>query len=169
MDIIGAGGRWEAAAGKEQEEREEEEGEEEEELESMEAVEEQVVKLMGESMGSALQFLQGKGLCLMPIALTATLSLPNALPSSAMSDVVVSDAALSGIASATAVSGTAALSGMALSGMALSGNAVSGTVLSSMALPGTALSGNAPYRPLVPTIFSDDVASCLDGAGSTGP
>ncbi|XP_074555792.1 bHLH transcription factor RHL1-like [Curcuma longa] len=38
------------------------------------AAERQVAKLMGEDMGSAMQYLQGKGLCLMPISLASVLS-----------------------------------------------------------------------------------------------
>ncbi|XP_056170158.1 bHLH transcription factor RHL1-like [Syzygium oleosum] len=36
--------------------------------------ENQVAKLMEEDMGSAMQYLQGKGLCLMPISLATTIS-----------------------------------------------------------------------------------------------
>lgn len=36
--------------------------------------EHQVAKLMEEDMGSAMQYLQGKGLCLMPISLATTIS-----------------------------------------------------------------------------------------------
>ncbi|KAL8265374.1 hypothetical protein R6Q59_023504 [Mikania micrantha] len=53
--------------------------------ETMTIAENQVVKLMEEDMGSAMQYLQGKGLCLMPISLataistaTATCHLPSA-------------------------------------------------------------------------------------------
>ncbi|OWM72815.1 transcription factor bHLH66-like isoform X2 [Punica granatum] len=38
------------------------------------ATEQRVAKLMEEDMGSAMQYLQGKGLCLMPISLAATIS-----------------------------------------------------------------------------------------------
>ncbi|KAF3780998.1 Transcription factor [Nymphaea thermarum] len=38
------------------------------------ATEQQVVKLMEEDMGSAMQYLQGKGLCLMPISLASAIS-----------------------------------------------------------------------------------------------
>lgn len=36
--------------------------------------EQQVAKLMEEDMGSAMQYLQGKGLCLMPISLATAIS-----------------------------------------------------------------------------------------------
>lgn len=36
--------------------------------------EQQVAKLMEEDMGSAMQYLQGKGLCLMPISLASAIS-----------------------------------------------------------------------------------------------
>ncbi|CAL5212390.1 unnamed protein product [Lathyrus oleraceus] len=36
--------------------------------------EHQVAKLMEEDMGSAMQYLQGKGLCLMPISLATAIS-----------------------------------------------------------------------------------------------
>ncbi|KAK4363046.1 hypothetical protein RND71_018287 [Anisodus tanguticus] len=40
----------------------------------MTVTEHQVAKLMEEDMGSAMQYLQGKGLCLMPISLATTIS-----------------------------------------------------------------------------------------------
>lgn len=36
--------------------------------------EQQVAKMMEEDMGSAMQYLQGKGLCLMPISLATAIS-----------------------------------------------------------------------------------------------
>lgn len=42
--------------------------------ETMAVTENQVVKLMEEDMGSAMQYLQGKGLCLMPISLATAIS-----------------------------------------------------------------------------------------------
>ncbi|XP_071737170.1 bHLH transcription factor RHL1-like isoform X2 [Rutidosis leptorrhynchoides] len=42
--------------------------------ETMTIAENQVVKLMEEDMGSAMQYLQGKGLCLMPISLATAIS-----------------------------------------------------------------------------------------------
>ncbi|CAN6459308.1 unnamed protein product [Victoria cruziana] len=41
---------------------------------SLTATEQQVVKLMEEDMGSAMQYLQGRGLCLMPISLASAIS-----------------------------------------------------------------------------------------------
>lgn len=41
---------------------------------SMTVTEHQVAKLMEEDMGSAMQYLQGKGLCLMPISLATAIS-----------------------------------------------------------------------------------------------
>lgn len=41
---------------------------------SLTATEQQVAKLMGEDMGAAMQYLQGKGLCLMPISLATAIS-----------------------------------------------------------------------------------------------
>ncbi|XP_010265624.1 PREDICTED: transcription factor bHLH66-like [Nelumbo nucifera] len=41
---------------------------------SLTATEQQVAKLMEEDMGSAMQYLQGKGLCLMPISLATAIS-----------------------------------------------------------------------------------------------
>ncbi|XP_072971568.1 bHLH transcription factor RHL1-like [Typha angustifolia] len=41
---------------------------------SLTATEQQVVKLMEDDMGSAMQYLQGKGLCLMPISLASAIS-----------------------------------------------------------------------------------------------
>ncbi|XP_076901194.1 bHLH transcription factor RHL1-like [Bidens hawaiensis] len=41
---------------------------------TMTVAENQVVKLMEENMGSAMQYLQGKGLCLMPISLATAIS-----------------------------------------------------------------------------------------------
>lgn len=40
----------------------------------MTVTENQVAKLMEEDMGSAMQYLQGKGLCLMPISLATAIS-----------------------------------------------------------------------------------------------
>ncbi|KAF8093826.1 hypothetical protein N665_0377s0036 [Sinapis alba] len=42
--------------------------------ESLKTTEQRVAKLMEEDMGSAMQYLQGKGLCLMPIALATAMS-----------------------------------------------------------------------------------------------
>ncbi|XP_055822885.1 bHLH transcription factor RHL1-like [Solanum dulcamara] len=42
--------------------------------ETMSVTEQQVAKLMEEDMGSAMQYLQGKGLCLMPISLATAIS-----------------------------------------------------------------------------------------------
>lgn len=42
--------------------------------EGMTVTENQVAKLMEEDMGSAMQYLQGKGLCLMPISLATAIS-----------------------------------------------------------------------------------------------
>ncbi|GFQ03528.1 transcription factor bhlh66 [Phtheirospermum japonicum] len=42
--------------------------------EGMTVTEKQVAKLMEENMGSAMQYLQGKGLCLMPISLSTAIS-----------------------------------------------------------------------------------------------
>ncbi|XP_022553842.2 transcription factor LRL3 [Brassica napus] len=42
--------------------------------ESLRTTEQRVAKLMEEDMGSAMQYLQGKGLCLMPIALATAMS-----------------------------------------------------------------------------------------------
>ncbi|GFP90213.1 transcription factor bhlh69 [Phtheirospermum japonicum] len=44
--------------------------------EGMTVAERQVAKLMEEDMGSAMQYLQGKGLCLMPISLATAISQP---------------------------------------------------------------------------------------------
>ena len=41
---------------------------------SLTVTEHQVAKLMEEDMGSAMQYLQGKGLCLMPISLASVIS-----------------------------------------------------------------------------------------------
>ncbi|XP_071726853.1 bHLH transcription factor RHL1-like [Rutidosis leptorrhynchoides] len=51
--------------------------------ETMKVAENQVVKLMEEDMGSAMQYLQGKGLCLMPISLATAISTTTCLPSPA--------------------------------------------------------------------------------------
>ncbi|GFP81683.1 transcription factor bhlh66 [Phtheirospermum japonicum] len=45
--------------------------------EGMTVMEQQVAKLMEEDMGSAMQYLQGKGLCLMPISLATAISTAN--------------------------------------------------------------------------------------------
>lgn len=59
---------------------------------SITMTEHQVAKLMEEDMGSAMQYLQGKGLCLMPISLataisTATCHSPNPLIPGPVADV----------------------------------------------------------------------------------
>ena len=41
---------------------------------SLKVTEQQVAKLMEEDMGTAMQYLQGKGLCLMPISLASAIS-----------------------------------------------------------------------------------------------
>lgn len=41
---------------------------------SLAVTEQQVAKMMEEDMGSAMQYLQGKGLCLMPISLASAIS-----------------------------------------------------------------------------------------------
>lgn len=48
---------------------------------SMTVTEHQVAKLMEEDMGSAMQYLQGKGLCLMPISLATAISTATCHPS----------------------------------------------------------------------------------------
>ncbi|XP_076904757.1 bHLH transcription factor RHL1-like [Bidens hawaiensis] len=48
---------------------------------TMTVTENQVVKLMEEDMGSAMQYLQGKGLCLMPISLATAISTATCQPS----------------------------------------------------------------------------------------
>ncbi|KAI7731179.1 hypothetical protein M8C21_008494, partial [Ambrosia artemisiifolia] len=48
---------------------------------TMTVTENQVVKLMEEDMGSAMQYLQGKGLCLMPISLATAISTATCNPS----------------------------------------------------------------------------------------
>ncbi|GJY57900.1 transcription factor bHLH66-like protein [Tanacetum coccineum] len=50
--------------------------------ETMSLAENQVVKLMEEDMGSAMQYLQAKGLCLMPISLATAISTATCNPSS---------------------------------------------------------------------------------------
>ncbi|RZR84866.1 hypothetical protein BHM03_00011769 [Ensete ventricosum] len=47
---------------------------------SLTVTEHQVAKLMEEDMGSAMQYLQGKGLCLMPISLASAISTATACP-----------------------------------------------------------------------------------------
>ncbi|KAK4765667.1 hypothetical protein SAY86_026757 [Trapa natans] len=47
---------------------------------SLTVTENQVAKLMEEDMGSAMQYLQGKGLCLMPISLAAAISTSTCQP-----------------------------------------------------------------------------------------
>jgi hypothetical protein len=41
---------------------------------TLQATEQQVARLMEEDMGTAMQYLQGKGLCLMPISLASVIS-----------------------------------------------------------------------------------------------
>ena len=41
---------------------------------TMQATEQQVARLIEEDMGAAMQYLQGKGLCLMPISLASVIS-----------------------------------------------------------------------------------------------
>ncbi|KAK2978495.1 hypothetical protein RJ640_012594 [Escallonia rubra] len=52
---------------------------------SMTVTEHQVAKLMEEDMGSAMQYLQGKGLCLMPISLATAISTATCHPRTAAS------------------------------------------------------------------------------------
>lgn len=49
---------------------------------AMTATEQEVASLMEEDMGTAMQFLQNKGLCLMPISLATTISSTNVRPTS---------------------------------------------------------------------------------------
>ena len=42
--------------------------------EGLTVTEQQVAKLMEDDMGAAMQYLQGKGLCLMPISLASAIS-----------------------------------------------------------------------------------------------
>ncbi|KAL8208764.1 hypothetical protein R6Q57_008176 [Mikania cordata] len=53
---------------------------------TMTVTENQVVKLMEEDMGSAMQYLQGKGLCLMPISLATAISTATCHPSGSRSN-----------------------------------------------------------------------------------
>ena len=50
----------------------------------MTVTEHQVAKLMEEDMGSAMQYLQGKGLCLMPISLATAISTATCHPRNPM-------------------------------------------------------------------------------------
>ncbi|KAI3771850.1 hypothetical protein L6452_03021 [Arctium lappa] len=54
---------------------------------AMTVTENQVVKLMEEDMGSAMQYLQGKGLCLMPISLATAISTATCHPSASRSNL----------------------------------------------------------------------------------
>ncbi|CAL9748169.1 unnamed protein product [Musa acuminata subsp. burmannicoides] len=54
--------------------------------------EHQVAKLMEEDMGSAMQYLQGKGLCLMPISLASAISTATACPPRPLSSSSLSSA-----------------------------------------------------------------------------
>ncbi|XP_071698701.1 bHLH transcription factor RHL1-like [Rutidosis leptorrhynchoides] len=54
--------------------------------ETMTVTENQVVKLMEEDMGSAMQYLQGKGLCLMPISLATAISSATCQPTGSRSN-----------------------------------------------------------------------------------
>lgn len=54
--------------------------------ETMTVTENQVVKLMEEDMGSAMQYLQGKGLCLMPISLATAISTATCHPTGSRSN-----------------------------------------------------------------------------------
>ncbi|KAK9070806.1 hypothetical protein SSX86_011208 [Deinandra increscens subsp. villosa] len=56
---------------------------------TMTVTENQVVKLMEEDMGSAMQYLQGKGLCLMPISLATAISTATCHPSGSRSNHVL--------------------------------------------------------------------------------
>ncbi|KAJ0965898.1 hypothetical protein J5N97_027036 [Dioscorea zingiberensis] len=51
---------------------------------SLAVTEHQVAKLMEEDMGSAMQYLQGKGLCLMPISLASAISSATARPTAGL-------------------------------------------------------------------------------------
>uniref|UniRef100_A0A7N0TBD4 BHLH domain-containing protein n=1 Tax=Kalanchoe fedtschenkoi TaxID=63787 RepID=A0A7N0TBD4_KALFE len=51
---------------------------------AMALTEQQVAKLMEEDMGSAMQYLQGKGLCLMPISLATVISTATCQPRSSL-------------------------------------------------------------------------------------
>lgn len=53
--------------------------------EGLSVTEQQVAKLMKEDMGSAMQYLQGKGLCLMPISLASAISTATSHPRSTSS------------------------------------------------------------------------------------
>ncbi|CAG7879905.1 unnamed protein product [Brassica rapa] len=57
--------------------------------ESLRTTEQRVAKLMEEDMGSAMQYLQGKGLCLMPIALATAMSSSSAHSRGALFNPVV--------------------------------------------------------------------------------
>ncbi|CAI0427472.1 unnamed protein product [Linum tenue] len=71
---------------------------------SMTMTEHQVAKLMEEDMGSAMQYLQGKGLCLMPISLATAISTATCRPgqpSSPNMSVLTGDVAVKDSTSAT--------------------------------------------------------------------
>lgn len=76
--------------------------------ERMSVTEQQVAKLMEEDMGSAMQYLQGKGLCLMPISLATAIStttrIPNRPTSPTLSALTVQSPPGPGIKHATSLS-----------------------------------------------------------------
>ncbi|KAH7428990.1 hypothetical protein KP509_09G026000 [Ceratopteris richardii] len=78
------------------------------------AIEQEVAKLMEDSMGSALQFLQSKGLCLMPVSLATAMSSNNARPMTSFSHGHITEALSPSIRTAsnsvvTAISSSGAL------------------------------------------------------------
>ncbi|KAL0646872.1 hypothetical protein Bca4012_045163 [Brassica carinata] len=74
--------------------------------ESLRSTEQRVAKLMEEDMGSAMQYLQGKGLCLMPISLATAISSTSNHSRGALfnpsSNIVAAEEANAAVASASA-------------------------------------------------------------------
>lgn len=58
---------------------------------AMTLVERQVARLMEEDMGSAMRFLQGRGLCLMPVSLATTISVTNSRTTGGMRALTFAD------------------------------------------------------------------------------
>ncbi|CAA7407292.1 unnamed protein product [Spirodela intermedia] len=73
----------------------------------MTAAEQQVAKLMEEDMGAAMQYLQGKGLCLMPISLASAISAATCHPPAPSPSALSALTAHSTVAAAAAAAAAA--------------------------------------------------------------
>ncbi|MCO5592504.1 hypothetical protein L7F22_046507 [Adiantum nelumboides] len=99
--------------------------------ENMIAIEQQAARLMEESMGSALQYLQSKGVCLMPICLASAMSTGNTRQMTSSSYIVKTEASSTTNSIRSSSNVVKPMTSLNTAGVDLFANEVSSGILSS--------------------------------------